>query len=705
MYQRTVQGPPARADEGKELQQRRSRASTMSFDAGTAVAGGNNSKSGSIDDTYKDETASVLSANAELDDYRATLADAYEWMWYVGFNGTDPLMLDRESARAGSGAAGGAHKKRSKSTGGSSRPMSATHNQNSITSHNENRNTSPSSQPDPAAAAALSISDPQSLAAPEAEEDAALEHDFQEHFESSRMSVFASSSDHVDMLSSYVPDHLDSVGAGPSLNAINVSDGPIVESPDMNNWAESFAPFQDVPSPTPAHLNDTTAADQGATVTDVAPAGNTSPTVVDHTESTINIPVTTPRKAPSNIPPPAASSPSSPPSRHAKRARVDYHYPLEWIRTHVAAMEALAMELGSLVPLMKTAHKDHKSFRASALKKQAEWQALPVNLHYQLMSVRPYCPSNEVEEGTKVRTEVVHSVTCGAMTPHMLGHKKGGLYYQESKLVNSKVELDREKNAFVEKQHMAGNTGIPTAPTEPFGVYKRLQELGDKTLQFESVCLSICHRRAYAISQALSIAVNSLLLKLGLTIQGVIPERVAEQWLHCGVLLVFEGLLSVVAHERSMLEDTISAVDALRSFQVRLLPYPDEHHLHKSNTSGNQKPSEQAASSSGTKSEQGADHLDIDNISISVDGATTAAFASSNSTSSPENDNTNANPDATGDAKRSLKLELRGREVLVYVPHSSLKKFSQAYQQAAYHKGGAVIPLYSVLFTQVCAIM
>jgi hypothetical protein len=147
----------------------------------------------------------------------------------------------------------------------------------------------------------------------------------------------------------------------------------------------------------------------------------------------------------------------------------------------------------------------------------------------------------------------------------------GGLYYQESKLVNAKVEIERQKLLFMHHLQKAGGTGISTTTVgDVHGVHKKLGVLGEHTLQYESTCVEICHRRAYAISQSLSIAVNSVLLKLALVVQGSIPHSVAEQWLQCGVLLIFEGLLSVVAHERSMLEDTISAVDALRSFQVRV---------------------------------------------------------------------------------------------------------------------------------------
>jgi hypothetical protein len=472
-------------------------------------------------------------------------------------------------------------------------------------------------------------------------------------------------------------------------------------------------------------------ADGGATVFgDFAPQGDAeSPS-----------PIVAGAKSPQSAAQEESAAPYTPSPRRVayyKRSRVDFPYPLEWIREHVTAMEQLAMELGSLVPMLKQAHRDNKSFRASALKKQAEWQPLPVNLHYQLMAVRPH--TSTPAQG--VRTEVIHSVTCGAMTPHMLGHKNGGLYYQESKLVASKMELDRSKQLYAQRVAMAGGKCIPTAASEPYGIHKRLKEIGDKTLKFESLCLSICHRRAYAISQALSIAVNSLLLKLGLALQGVVPDRVCEQWMSCGILLVFEGLLSVVAHERSMLEDTISAVDALKSFQVRLLPYADEMGERPASTpvSGSQQASTAPSPAFGIAAQEEGDsapaarptpppkpprplsmkptalalggELDLSNINLNLNINADALSnhssnsASQNSTPRPPPPPKEAEPaDPTASApfspQRKLKLEMKGREVLIYVPASSLRRFPQSYQKAAY-SGGAVIPFYCVLFTQV----
>lgn len=744
VYQRTVQGPPARQDEVKELQQRRSRASSAVDSGIHGHSGGSGAAhAAGLASTSKDDLDAVHpNAGAEhklseLGDYRGTIADAYEWMWYVGFNGIDPLLLDEEVARRRRPTS-----MNSVNTANTANTASAPSSRPTSTqrpSHNTPPVTPRVPTPEPPATGA-----PTAMVAEESDNrEGETEEDFQEHFESSRMSVFASETPEQLLSSKDAADFAASPGLSRKERELAIAH--LTDEGDEEEDGRGFAS-------TEHHLPASAAVDAAAVEMegdseDIGPAVSVSVQPFASAHDLPPAPSTPPPAAPvasqhshhhhagtadvpHHLPP---SPPGSPPTtRYAKRARVDYSYPLEWIRSHVTSMEALAMELGSLVPLMKTAHKECKSFRASALKKQAEWQALPVNLHYQLMSVRPY--SRDPELSSRIHTEVVHSVTCGAMTPHMLGHKKGGLYYQESKLVTSKGELDRCKAQFVEKLHMAGGTRVSTSPAEPFGVHKRLQELGEKTLQFESVCLQICHRRAYAISQSLSIAVNSLLLKIGLTIQGSVPERVAEQWLSCGILLVFEGLLSVVAHERSMLEDTISAVDALRSFQVRLLPYPDEAHHYFASKGAKAteapvppppSPTETetaAAASAGATAGAGADlassdnsaaelNLDNMNFNIEVDAATSAAFNTDAAPSSAAGDiqpsttnsstaNASAAP-APAPPVRTLKLELRGREVLVYVPHASLRRLPQSYQVAAYTRGGAVIPLYSVLFTQV----
>ena len=626
---------------------------------------------------------SALSDNrlSELSDYRATIASSYEWMWFAGFNGLDPLVVDEAATAVTPVRDAGRLRKRSassndaKSSAATASGVSAPATVCSSPNVQPRSDSPPLVHPEVEGERSASAVDPligcSTLAGegsgadgPVQGEDGADE-DFQDHFESSRMSVFECSP--ATMMNDSAPISL------------LVSD----EFPLDASQLEAQM------------LLDT---DLQSCVTASELAQDSAAVACDKPQLKSGLV--------QNAEPVPISTHSSRHCKQLKRARMDYCYPLEWIRQHVAALEQLAVELGSLVPNLKKLHREERSFRASSLKKEAEWQPLPINLHYQLMAIRHCNYSRNV--GSNIPAEVVHSVTCGSMSPHMLGHKNGGLYYQESRLVASKVELDKAKQLLVQRMELAGSTCIPTSASDPYGIYKRLGEIGDQTLQFESLCLKICHRRAYSISQALSIAVNSLLLKLGLALQGSLEEGVCEQWLRCGLLLVFEGLLSVVSHERSMLEDTISAVDSLRNFQVRILPYPDET-TEKQPAAPFDAPAEEASVRSSDPPVKpprpaslsfkpqptaiGGD-LDFSQINLDVNPNLTSLGAE-------QSTGATAAKSAAPEQRRGLKLELRGREVLLFVPRSALQKLPQSYQTAAYKKGGAVIPFYPVLFTQV----
>ena len=58
------------------------------------------------------------------------------------------------------------------------------------------------------------------------------------------------------------------------------------------------------------------------------------------------------------------------------------------------------------------------------------------------------------------------------------------------------------------------------------------------------------------------------MMKLTLVAEGMIPAEAALGWLRNGFPIVFEGLLSVILNERAMIEDTVSAVEGLRLYQV-----------------------------------------------------------------------------------------------------------------------------------------
>jgi hypothetical protein len=162
------------------------------------------------------------------------------------------------------------------------------------------------------------------------------------------------------------------------------------------------------------------------------------------------------------------------------------------------------------------------------------------------------------------------------------------------------------------------------------------KEMGDMLMNYETRLLTLVRRRLFATSQALSVATNAVLLQLNCAIEGFVDAATATSWVEHGLLIIFEGLLSVVDHERSMLEDTISAIDALKKYEVRVVEA----------TPGS-----------------------------SVDG-NAASFS----------------PGGAGDA---LRLTMAGREICVHVPSSALAKLPAVYRQ-----GEGVIRLVPVLFSQ-----
>lgn len=379
-------------------------------------------------------------------------------------------------------------------------------------------------------------------------------------------------------------------------------------------------------------------------------------------------------------PQPSVSSTTDVPAVTSIQRRVDYTYPLPWISSHLNELQELALELRTILPFICDFTLKESSFRASVLKKQHEVQPLPVNLHYQLFCVRPHTSLAEGVSSKKTndefsmqyfsrsdletvgqKIEVVHSITCGAISPHYLGYKNGGLSYQEAILQSNMEELSSVKHKLdgaISKEVSIG--GFVRLDGES-KVTQLTADLGKKLLSFESSSVSVGKRRAYAMSQALSIAVNAFLLKLSLLVEGSIPKEESEFWMRePGFLILFEGLLSVVNKERTMLEDTIAAVEALKMFRMRLVP---DFILKKSS----------------------------DGPSEAVDAA--------DEESGGEDDS-----DEDDGFPMEIDIEFSGREVLLYIPFNGFQKLPLFIQNAILSPDGAVVKFYPVLFTQVLMI-
>jgi hypothetical protein len=129
-------------------------------------------------------------------------------------------------------------------------------------------------------------------------------------------------------------------------------------------------------------------------------------------------------------PPPDASaaavatlSPLSPISSIHIKSRIDFIYSLDWIKNHIAELNKLLDDIKGYLPDLRRKMRNEKAFRSSVLKKDPMVQPLPTNLHYQLLGIRKHCVA--CHEAHPKPTEIIHSLSCGALSPHQLGHKLG----------------------------------------------------------------------------------------------------------------------------------------------------------------------------------------------------------------------------------------------------------------------------------------
>ena len=171
---------------------------------------------------------------------------------------------------------------------------------------------------------------------------------------------------------------------------------------------------------------------------------------------------------------------------------------------------------------------EESSFRSSRLKSDPRYQALPTNLHAQLL----------FRLGSDGRiADAVHCVTAGCASPHSLGHERGGLSRLEGELADVQVKLKADS--------------------------RQVESL----VEYETTSLTIGKRKLYAVCQCVSIAVCTFFLKIQMFAMGFVSTSVCSSWVDVGFPVVFEGLLSMtnlIGKEKGMVEDCISAIDALR---------------------------------------------------------------------------------------------------------------------------------------------
>jgi hypothetical protein len=271
-------------------------------------------------------------------------------------------------------------------------------------------------------------------------------------------------------------------------------------------------------------------------------------------------------------------------------------YSVGFLDQYVSRMDELISEVTGALSSVRSLAAAGNVFRSSTSKKNMAVQAVAVNLHMQVMAVR------DVASGGHAET-VLDTTTCGCFSPHGLGfQEKQGLDTMESSLAVSLQKLDDHKRRLMDvlrgapaaataSAPSAGSSGAPSlldmdwpdsaaaaarsapAPSGPLSGQTSLlaSDISSRAMDYDSRMLTTGRRKVFALSQALSVAVSSVLMKLTLVAEGRIPFDVAEGWLLRGFLLTFEGLLSVIGNERFMLEDSVAAIDALNQYRVRVL--------------------------------------------------------------------------------------------------------------------------------------
>ena len=302
--------------------------------------------------------------------------------------------------------------------------------------------------------------------------------------------------------------------------------------------------------------------------------------------------------------------------------RVDCFYPITWLETHIESIEAFILyiskaliEADTFVYSTSTPVADmsiydalvsqlgHNSendnvvstvgrtfFRGSRMKKDLFAQALAKNLHIQCMLVRPHSDLN--------RVTVYDSTTCGCMSPHAMTPPQliaikpslhlpsttptgptttptphsstapHGLLLLEDRLQSSLNHLDSLKQHYTtlidHKREL-----VPDTRSLEYNIH---HDIIHNALTYETNRLQISQRKVFPTAQVLSIALNAVLVKLSLVVEGHISHDVANTWLTHGILLTFECLLSVIGGERVMIEDSAAVIHALKHYKIRILP-------------------------------------------------------------------------------------------------------------------------------------
>lgn len=268
------------------------------------------------------------------------------------------------------------------------------------------------------------------------------------------------------------------------------------------------------------------------------------------------------------------TSPRSLPSdiQDNKLRRIDIPYPLDWLQSHVSQIHELNLGLEQVIDECARRIDGQINFRCSADKKNPELQSLPINSLGQLL-INKSLDRDEISGELHETILVFDKMTCGSPTVHAKTPKNSGVLGIENSIKNEKEELSIHLNTLTS---LSGGRSSIEYLINLKDYDDLISKALNRALSMESDFVVASHRKILCISQALSVVVNGVIMKLNLLAEGYILPSFADSWAKHGMLVFFEGLLSVQGKEIIMLEDSISAIESLRDFRIRILPITDE---------------------------------------------------------------------------------------------------------------------------------
>ena len=282
--------------------------------------------------------------------------------------------------------------------------------------------------------------------------------------------------------------------------------------------------------------------------------------------------------------------------------RVDIHYSVDWIKQHIELLKSVIgddvhdrlvdrkysfpfgmksesdkekekssdspISFDTVISECERRWKSDICFRSSVQKKDRELQGLPLDLLIQAMSFRTLNSDGVVEN----KVDVLSGLTCGAITDHATKSKQGGMFNIKETMIKDMSKLEENKQAIL--AYNSGRNTLEFLSTQ--SDYQSMLNKARDMVQFiETSTVKFCHRSTLCLSQGLSIVVNGLIMKLSQVAGGSVSSSAAEDWAKYGMLVIFEGLLSVTGKERTMLEDTFQAIETLRLFSARIVETQD----------------------------------------------------------------------------------------------------------------------------------